>query len=66
MIEGAARSGEPAAGQRVHALLDWWCWLPFVLQGEHQDALETTHVDQVEAQRSGTRGIQPFGRVALG
>jgi hypothetical protein len=37
-----------------------------VFQGQYQDALEATHVDQVEAERSGARGIQSFGRVALG
>jgi len=40
--------------------------LAFVFQGQYQNALEATHVDQVETQRSGTRGIEPLGRVTLG
>jgi hypothetical protein len=40
--------------------------LTFVFQGQHQNAFEATHVDQVEAERAGTRGIQALGRVALG
>ena len=66
MIEGAARSGEAAARQRLDALLGWRCRLAFVFQGQHQNALEATHVDQVEAQCAGTRGVQALGRVAFG
>src|SRR5258708_12354228 len=66
MIEGSPRAGETAAGQRLDALLDWRWRLPFVFQGQHQNALEASHVDEVETQRSGTRGIQSFRRVALG
>jgi hypothetical protein len=66
MIEGTAWSGEPAAGQRLHALLGRRYGLAFVFQGQHQNALEATHVDQVEAQRAGTRGVQALGRVAFG
>ena len=66
MIEGGSRSGETAAGQRLDALLGWRCRLPFVFQGKYQNALETAHVDQVEAQRAGTRGLQSLGCVTLG
>ena len=66
MIEGTAWSGETAAGQRLNALLNWRCRLPFVFQGQHQNALEATHVDQVEAQRSRARGVQSFWRGAFG
>ena len=66
MIEGTAGSGETGTGQRLHALVGRWRRLAFVFQGQHQDALEATHVDQVEAKRSGTRGIQPLGRIAFG
>lgn len=43
-----------------------WSGLAFVLQGQHQDAFEATHVDQVEAQSSRAGGIEPLGAVALG
>src|SRR6516162_5854575 len=66
MIEGGAGSGEAAARQRLDALVGGWCWLALVLQSEHQDALETTDVDQVEAQCSGTGGLQALGRIPLG
>ena len=66
MIEGTARSGETTAGQLLDALLRWRCRLAFVFQGQYQNALEATHVDQVETQRSGTRSIEPLGRVTLG
>src|ERR1700694_2352496 len=66
MIERTARSGETAAGQRLDALLGWRCRLPFVFQGKYQNALEATHVHQVEAQGAGTRGVQALGRVAFG
>jgi hypothetical protein len=65
MIEGRARSGEAAAGQSVDALLGGRCRLTFVFQGQHENALETADVDQIEAQRSGARCLQAFGRVAL-
>src|SRR5262245_37833910 len=65
MIEGSARSGVAAAGQRLHALFRGRCRLGFVFEGERQDAFEATHVDQVEAQRSGTRGRQSLRGVAL-
>jgi hypothetical protein len=66
MIESSARPGEAAAGQWLHPLFGWWCRLTFVLEGQDQDALEAAHIDHVEAQRSGTRGVQALGRVALG
>jgi hypothetical protein len=50
----------------LDALLSRRCELTFVFQGQHQYAFEATHVDQVEAERSGTRGIQPLRRVAFG
>ncbi len=66
MVESTPRTGEAAAGQRLHALLGWRCRLTFVLQGQDQNALKATHVDQVEAECSGTRGLQALGSVALG
>ena len=65
MIEGCAWSGEAAAGQGVDALLSGRWRLPFVFQGQHQNALETADVDQIEAERSGARRFQAFGRVAF-
>ena len=66
MVESTPRTGEAAAGQLLDALLRWRCWLTFVLQGQDQNALEATHVHQVEAEGSGTRGLQALGRVAFG
>ena len=66
MVESTPRTGEAAGGQRLDALVRWRSWLPLVFQSQHQNALEATHVDQVEAQRSGACGIQPLGRIALG
>ena len=66
MVESTPRTGEAAAGQLLDALLRWRCRLAFVFQGQYQNALEATHVDQVETQRSGTRSIEPLGRVTLG
>jgi hypothetical protein len=65
MIEGCAGSSEAAAGQGVDALLSGRCRLAFVFQGEHENALETADVDQIEAERSGARRFQSFGRVAF-
>src|SRR5712692_2343708 len=66
MVESTPRTGEAAAGQLLDALLRWRCRLAFVFQGQYQNALEATHVDQVEAERSGAGGIQPLGCVTLG
>ena len=65
MVESTPRTGEAAGGQLLDALLRWRCRLAFVFQGQYQNALEATHIDQVEAERSGTRGIQPLRRVAF-
>jgi len=66
MIEGRTGPGEAAARQRLHTLLSGRCGLTFVFQGQHQNALETAHIDQVEAEGSSARGVQSLGRVALG
>ena len=66
MVESTPRTGEAAAGQLLDALLRWRCRLAFVFQGQYQNALEATHVDEVETQRSGKRSIEPLGRVTLG
>ncbi len=66
MVESTPRTGEAAAGQLLDALLRWRCRLAFVFQGQYQNALEATYIDQVEAERSGARGLQSFGRVTLG
>ena len=66
MVESTPRTGEAAGGQLLDALLRWRCGLPFVFQGQYENALEATHVDQVEAERSGAGSIEPLGRVTLG
>jgi len=37
-----------------------------MLQRQHQDALDASHFQQIEAERACTRGLQPFGGVAIG
>jgi hypothetical protein len=66
MVECGARSCESTARQRLHALLSGRSGLTFVFQGQHQNALEAAHIDQVEAECAGARGLQALGRVALG
>lgn len=65
MVEGSTRSREATRWQWVDALLRWWCWLTFVLQCQHQDAFESAHVDQLEAECPGARGIETLRGVAL-
>lgn len=65
MIEGRARAREAPRWQRLNAVVERQGRLPLVLEGEHQDALQASHIDQVEAERPGARGLQTFGAVAL-
>jgi hypothetical protein len=66
MIERGTWSGEASSGQWLDALLGWWRWLTFVLQREHQDALDATDVEQIEPKRACAGDIQAFRRVAVG
>jgi hypothetical protein len=66
VIEGATGPGEAARWQFLHALVGGWRWLPFVLEGQHQNAFDAPHVDQVEAPRSGAGRVESLGRVAFG
>ena len=60
MGEDAARAGEAPEGQRRGMLGSLG-----LFQGLEQDALHSTHVDQVHLQGPAAGGIQAFGRVAL-
>jgi hypothetical protein len=53
-------------GIYLDALFGWCGWPSFVFEGQHQDALQRSYIDQVEAERSSTGGLQAFGRVAFG
>ena len=66
MIESGTGSGESSGGQWLDALIGCWRWLTFMLQRQHQDAFDAPHLQQIEAERARTCGIQPLRRVAVG
>ena len=66
MREGIARADETARREGLETLLRWRHRKDLPVEGEDQDALEAPDVDQVEAERPGTGGLEPRRGVAVG
>ena len=50
MGERRARTGEASHRQNAQPLAGWQWWQRLVVERQHQDALDATHIKEVEAQ----------------